>query len=168
MGISTNDKLWLNILFPLIVDNRRDWVRQWGQFFIGDKPYKGMLKPWNGKSASEEKGVLPQTGMELIYRVGGLRGREIGELLRVGYRSVSQERKRLRDRLSDDRNAQSLFKGFLGKCNDRKIDPLIHQAFLIDKFPSYDILYKRIYIVSSCTLNFRYRKRTGFSQSWYI
>jgi hypothetical protein len=52
------------------------------------------------------------------YRVGGLRGREIGELFRVVYRSVSQEWKRLRDRLSDDRNGQNLFKGFLGKCND--------------------------------------------------
>ena len=31
---------------------------------------------------------------------------------------------RLRDRLSDDRNAQNLLKGFLGKCNDWRIDPL--------------------------------------------
>ena len=33
----------------------------------------------------------------------------------VGYRSVSRERRRLRDRLSDDRNAQNLFKGLLGE-----------------------------------------------------
>jgi len=39
-------------------------------------------------------------------------------MLNVGDRSVSQERRRLRDRLSDDRNAQNLFKGFFGKCND--------------------------------------------------
>ena len=39
-------------------------------------------------------------------------------ILNVGDRSVSQERRRLRDRLSDDRNAQDLFKRFLGKCND--------------------------------------------------
>jgi len=39
-------------------------------------------------------------------------------MLNVGYRSVRQERRRLRDGLSDDRNAQNLFKGFLGKCND--------------------------------------------------
>ena len=43
---------------------------------------------------------------------------EIGELFRVGDRSVSQGRRRLRDRLSDDRNAQNLFKGLLRKCND--------------------------------------------------
>jgi len=34
-------------------------------------------------------------------------------MLNVGYRSVSQERRRLRDRLSDNRDAQDLFKGFL-------------------------------------------------------
>jgi hypothetical protein len=43
---------------------------------------------------------------------------EMGELFRVGYRSVSQERGRLRDRLSDDRNAQDLFKQLPGKCNN--------------------------------------------------
>jgi hypothetical protein len=42
---------------------------------------------------------------------------EIGELFRVGDRSVSQERRGLRDRLSDDRNAQNLFQGLLGKCD---------------------------------------------------
>ena len=56
--------------------------------------------------------------MELLCRAGGLRGQEIGELFRVGDRSVRQERRRLKDRLSDDRNAQNLFKGFLSKCND--------------------------------------------------
>jgi hypothetical protein len=39
-------------------------------------------------------------------------------MLNVGYRSVSQERRRLRDRLINDRNAQNLFKGFLEECND--------------------------------------------------
>jgi len=48
---------------------------------------------------------------------------EIRELFRVGDRSVSQERRRLRDRLSDDQNAHDLFKGYLGKCNNWRIDP---------------------------------------------
>jgi hypothetical protein len=39
-------------------------------------------------------------------------------MLNVGYRSVRQERRRLRDRLSDDWNAQDLFKRLLGKCTD--------------------------------------------------
>jgi len=62
-----------------------------GQFFIADKPYKNMLKPLDGKTASEEKGVLRQTGMELHYREKGLRGREIGEVFGVGDKSVRQE-----------------------------------------------------------------------------
>ena len=37
------------------------------------------------------------------------------DMLNMGDRLVSQERMRLRDRLSDDRNAQDLFKGFLAK-----------------------------------------------------
>jgi hypothetical protein len=47
----------------------------------------------------------------------GIKRLEKGELFRVGERSVSQERRRLRDRLSDDRNAQDSLKQLLGKCN---------------------------------------------------
>jgi hypothetical protein len=36
---------------------------------------------------------------------------EVGELFRVGYRLVRQERRRLRDWLNDDRNAQNLLNG---------------------------------------------------------
>ena len=46
-------------------------------------------------------------------------------MLNVSDRSMRQEQKRLRDPLSDDRNAQDFLKGFLGKRNDWKIDPLI-------------------------------------------
>jgi hypothetical protein len=56
--------------------------------------------------------------MELLDRVGGLRGQEIGELFRVGYTSVNQERRRLRERLRDDRRAQGLLKELHVKCND--------------------------------------------------
>jgi hypothetical protein len=70
------------------------------------------------KEIREEKGVLRQMSMELLYRVAGVRGQEIGELFGVGYTSVSQERRRLRDRLRDDRGAQGLFKKLYAKCND--------------------------------------------------
>jgi hypothetical protein len=43
---------------------------------------------------------------------------EAGEFFRVEDRLVSQERRRLRDRVSDDRNTQDLFKGLLGKISD--------------------------------------------------
>jgi hypothetical protein len=45
-------------------------------------------------------------------------------MLNVGDRSVSQWRRRWRDRLVDDRNAQNSSKWLLGKCNDSRIAPL--------------------------------------------
>jgi hypothetical protein len=45
------------------------------------------------------------------------------DMLNEGDRSASQEQRRLRDRLSDDQNAHDLFKGLLGKCNNRRIAP---------------------------------------------
>ncbi len=47
----------------------------------------------------------------------------MGELFEVGYTSVSQEGKRLRDRLSNDRNAQNLFKGFLENVTIEELSP---------------------------------------------
>jgi len=57
-----------------------------------------VLERGEGKPFDEivaEKGPLRQIAMELLYRVGGMTGREIGELMGVGYTSVSQERRRL-------------------------------------------------------------------------
>jgi putative transposase len=48
--------------------------------------------------------------MELLYRVGGLKGDEIGRLLGVGYTSVSQKRRGLKEQLRNDRNLQALYK----------------------------------------------------------
>jgi len=46
--------------------------------------------------------------MELLYRRGGLKGEEIGRILDVDYISVSQKRRRLRERLSRDRKLKAL------------------------------------------------------------
>jgi hypothetical protein len=67
--------------------------------------------------------LISRMGIELHYRVGGLRDRETGELFRVGYGSVSQECKGLRDRLSDDRIAQDLSKGFLENVTIEELTP---------------------------------------------
>jgi hypothetical protein len=63
---------------------------------------KGFFVRWDGVTLPGRRIKRPETG----------------ELFRVGDRSVSQEQRKLRNRLSDDRNAQNLFKGLLGKCND--------------------------------------------------
>jgi hypothetical protein len=45
------------------LENREEDV-DGGQFLIVDKPYKNMLNPRNGRTSSEEKGVLGQMSME--------------------------------------------------------------------------------------------------------
>ena len=81
----------------------------------------GVIEGVTGKTIEEirkERGVFRQVAMELLYRVGGLKGDEIGRLLGIGYTSVSQERRRLKERLKNDRNLHALFKRLDAKCND--------------------------------------------------
>ena len=66
---------------------------------IVDKPYKNIQNLREGMTASEEKGVFRQTGMELLYK--RIKRPEIKELFRVGDRSMSRWRRRLRGGLSD-------------------------------------------------------------------
>ena len=42
------------------------------------------------KAIAKEKGIYRQIAMELLYRLGGLKGEEIGEIMGVGYTSVSR------------------------------------------------------------------------------
>jgi hypothetical protein len=46
--------------------------------------------------------------MDVLYRAGGLKGPEIGRIFGLDYGSVSQEGKRLRERLVKDRKLRSL------------------------------------------------------------
>ena len=60
-----------------------------------------------GKSFGEilgSSGTLLQVAMELLYRLGGLKGTEIGQFFGVDYSTVSQGRKRLRQKLAQDRD----------------------------------------------------------------
>ena len=67
---------------------------------------------------SEGRRAIRQVAMGLLYRVGGLKGHEIGGLLGIGYTSVSQERRRLKGRLRNDRDLQALFAHLAAKCNE--------------------------------------------------
>ncbi|MCR4293391.1 MAG: transposase [Candidatus Kuenenia sp.] len=51
----------------------------------------------------KERGVIRQIAMDLLYRAGGLIGSEIGEMMGVDYSTVSQGRKRLREKRKDDK-----------------------------------------------------------------
>jgi len=74
-----------------------------------------------GKSLEDikrEKSSLRQITMELLYRIGGLRGAEIGHLMGIGYTSVSQERRRLHERMQRDKKIVALMRRLELKCND--------------------------------------------------
>ena len=69
------------------------------------------------ETIAKEKGHLRQMAMELLYRLGGLKGEEIAKIFGVGYTSVSQERRRLREQLETDRKLGVLLKRLELKCN---------------------------------------------------
>jgi hypothetical protein len=56
------------------------------------------------------KGELRRVAMDLLYRLGGLKGPAIGSLFGIDYSAVSQERKRLRERLFRDPKLEELMK----------------------------------------------------------
>ena len=53
--------------------------------------------------------------MELLYKYGGLKGAEIGQIMGLDYSTVSQGRKRLRETLKKDRELQ----GLLGRIEEK-------------------------------------------------
>lgn len=64
-----------------------------------------------GKAISDiitEGGSLRQILMDLLYRIGGLKGVEIGEMMGLDYSTISQGRKRLYEKIQKDRNLRIL------------------------------------------------------------
>ncbi len=53
---------------------------------------------------------LRYVSMDILYRIGGLKGIEIGKIFGVDYSTVSQGRKRLRERFETDKNLRVLAK----------------------------------------------------------
>jgi len=116
-----------------------EWVRQ--RFLQGEKdrerPSLQQIHTYRAKDAilraveeetgkkietiAQERGPLRQMVMELLYRRGGLKGGEIGRILGVGYTSVSQERRRLRERLSRDRELEALLRRIEGKVTNEDL-----------------------------------------------
>jgi len=69
------------------------------------------------KQIEASKGDLRRLAMELLYQVGGLTGDEIGSLLGVGYSTVSQERKRLRLKMIEDKVLKKVFDRLMEKIS---------------------------------------------------
>jgi hypothetical protein len=60
------------------------------------------------EAVRDEKGDLRRIVMELLYRAGGLKGPEIGRIFEIDYGTVSQERKRLHEKLQTDQRIRTL------------------------------------------------------------
>ena len=56
----------------------------------------------------EERGIIRQIAMDLLYRLGGLKGREIGNMFDIDYSTVSVSRKRLRHKMQKDNDLKRL------------------------------------------------------------
>lgn len=56
------------------------------------------------------RGISRQIAMDMLYRLGGLKGSEIGEMMGVDYSTVSQGRKRLREKLIKDKKLCKIVK----------------------------------------------------------
>jgi len=85
-----------------------------------------------GKACEEiigNKGILRQLAMELLYKYGGLKGVQIGELMGVDYSTVSQGRKRLRQKLEGDKELEALIRRIEIKLST--INRLLKNAHLL-------------------------------------
>ena len=69
----------------------------------------------------KEKGDLRRIVMELLYRAGGLKGPQIGLIFDVDYATVSQERKRLYEKVNQDRKVRALLGRLEGLLSTAKI-----------------------------------------------
>jgi putative transposase len=76
------------------------------------KKQEGTLRTLN-----KERGSLRQGIMDLLHRIGRLKGAEIGRIMGVDYSSVSQGRKRLREKLDTDRKLPQLIDEMEGRLS---------------------------------------------------
>ncbi|MCF6153696.1 MAG: hypothetical protein E3K36_00275 [Candidatus Brocadia sp.] len=87
-------------------------VQRLKKYTAKDEIIDALCKETN-KSFDEiktERGIIRQIAMDLLYRVGGLSGVEIGEMMGVDYSTVSQGRKRLREKLKNDKRISQIIK----------------------------------------------------------
>ena len=81
-------------------------IKRLWKYKAKEKSMKALCEEF-GKSfdeIKEERGIMRQIAMEIFYRFGGMKGNEIGEMMGVDYSTVSQGRKRLREKLKTDKN----------------------------------------------------------------
>jgi putative transposase len=110
-----------------------EWVKRKYVAGVPDREYSGfrkirghkarenifeVLSKESGQTEAElltEKGDMRRIVMEFLYRVGGLNGVEIGKIYKVSYSAVSQERRRLLERMKLDPDLKKYFAKLLRK-----------------------------------------------------
>lgn len=91
-------------------DRERPTLRELQRYRAKEQIFEAIGEE-TGKSFEEikgERGHIRQIVMDILYRAGGLKGVEIGTLLGVDYSTVSQGRKRLREKVQKDRKLKEL------------------------------------------------------------
>jgi REP element-mobilizing transposase RayT len=74
------------------------------QSYLGQKQILDLIVAETGKTMKEvlnSRGETRQLAMDLLYRYGGLKNQEIGVLMSIDYSTVSQGRKRLREKIAE-------------------------------------------------------------------
>ncbi|TFH49367.1 MAG: hypothetical protein E4G89_04915 [Methanothrix sp.] len=67
------------------------------------------------------KGETRQIAMDLLYRLGGMKNKEIGEMLGVDYSTVSLGRKRLKEKREKDKRLDLVVRGIENRLSKIKI-----------------------------------------------
>ena len=91
-----------------IPDRERPAVGRIRQYLSFEKVLAVAEKELNSSDLLRSKGMTRQIVMTLLYKYAGLNNRQIAELLNLDYSTVSQGRKRLRDKVEEDIGIQTL------------------------------------------------------------
>jgi len=89
-------------------DRERPGVRKIHRYLSVEKVLTVVEKETDSKDALQATGTTRQIVMTALYKYAGINNREIGNLLGVDYSTVSQGRKRLRNKAEKDKKIQSI------------------------------------------------------------
>ncbi|GBE06323.1 MAG TPA: hypothetical protein ENH45_03220 [Nitrospirae bacterium] len=104
------DWLWENIIKEDKDTRERPALREIQRFKAEDEIIKAVesVTEKSFQVIKKERGYLRYIFMDLLYRLGGIKGAEIGKIMSVDYSTVSQGRKRLREKLLKDKKLRQL------------------------------------------------------------
>ncbi len=102
-------------------DRERPAVRKINSYISLEQALRAVENETGVKDGRRSTGTVRQIVMTILYSYAGLNNREIGELLGVDYSTVSQGRKRLRQKISKDRETETLWNRITDRVSRIKI-----------------------------------------------